>query len=125
MSDTYAAIEMARGETPHGTVHRFMKAAVEAQVLFQELEVLGTFEIGTRKFVRFRMDRVNVDHAMSAIRKDRAVITLNGQGYKAQLPDGRVASIPTTKMHMVPSSNLQRVYRGPGHELWKAQFSNL
>lgn len=125
MTEAYAAIEMVRGETPHGTVHRLMMAAVARQLPFQQLEVLDIFTIGSRRFVRFKVEDGELAQITTDIRKDRAVVLPNGVGYKVYLPGGRSANLPTIKMHMMPSTDLQRVYRGPKHELWEAQFQDI
>lgn len=125
MAEVYAAIEMAEGETPHGTVHRFMQAAVAYNQLFEKLDVLGVFTLGTRRFVRFRTDGVQIDLVTQDIRKNRGIVTPNGLGYKVRLPGGRQGSVPTVKMHTAPQPNYKRVYRGPEHELWEAQFSDI
>lgn len=125
MTEIYAAIEMAKGETPHGTVHRFMQAAVERNLLFSRLEVLDVFTIGIRKFVRFRSDQADLDLLTQDLRKDRAVVIPNGRGYKVYIPGGQEASVPMTKMHVAPLPNYKRVYRGPKSDLWEAQFSDV
>lgn len=125
MTEAYAAIEMARGETPHGTVHRFMQAAVEQRLLFKELEVLDIFTLGSRRFVRFKVDTSELVRITTDIRKNRAVVLPNGVGYKVYLPGGQSGNVPTTRMHMMASSDLRRAYRGTQHELWEAQFQDL
>ena len=124
MVEAYAAIEMARGETPHGTVHRFMQASVGRQLLFHRLEVLDVFTVGSRRFVRFRTDQSRLIEATEEIRQTRAVVLPNGVGYKICLPDGREAPSPTVKMHMVAMSYQKRLYRGPASDLWEAQFAD-
>ncbi len=124
MKEAYAAIEMAKGETLHGTVHRIMRAAVAQSLLFQQLEVLDVFTIGSRQFVRFKLDQPELVQLMTDIRKNRAVVLPDGMGYKVYLPGGRSGNVSMTKMHISSSSNLRRAYRGPKHDLWEAQFLN-
>ncbi len=125
MTEVYAAIELAEGETPHGAVHRFTQAAVDRKMLFKELEVLDIITIGPRKFVRFRTDQSKVGSVAEDIRKKRAVVLPNGVGYKVYLPGGRSAPVPTSKMHTSPLPNYKRLYRGPKNKLWEAQFQDI
>lgn len=125
MAETFAAIEMTKGETPHRTVHRFMQAATDQKLLFHNLEVMDVFTIGTRRFVRFRVDHSDIEGITQGMRKDRAVIIPNGGGgYKICLPGGREAPVASVKMHMTALSNYKRTYRGPKSKLWEAQFAN-
>lgn len=125
MTEVYAAIELADGETPHGAIYRFMQASADRRMLFKELEVLDVMTIGPRRFVRFRTDQLKVAAVVEDICKVRAVILPNGPGYKVCLPGGRVAPVPTAKMHTAPLPNYKRAYRGPKNKLWKAQFQDI
>jgi len=126
MLRAYAAIEMMRGETPHGTIHRFMQAAVACNLLFAELEVLDVFTIGSRRFVRFKTDQLQLDQATLDIRKDRGVVLPNGAGgYRVCLPGGREGQVSSVVMHRTPAPSLKRFYRGPSNDLWESQFHNI
>jgi len=119
----YAAIEILRGETPHGTIHRFMLAAVACNATFSQLEVMDVFTLGPHRLVRFRTDLDDLDRGTQEIRQSRAVIIPNGVGYKLCRPGNKEAQVPSIKMHMAALPTYKRLYRGPKSDLWEAQFT--
>lgn len=119
----YVAIEVLRGETPHGVIHRFMQATVACGTKFSQLEMLDVFTIGPHRLVRFRTDLKKLDQVIQGIRQDRAVVAPDGVEYKLYRPGAREARVPLVKMHMAALPTYKRLYRGPKSDLWEAQFS--
>jgi hypothetical protein len=120
----YAAIEILRGETPHGTIYRFMQAAVARKAPFAQLEVMDVFTLGPHRFVRFRTDLGALDTATQEIRQKRAVVIPDGVSYKLYRPGNPEVQIPSIKMHMAALPAYKRLYRGPNSDLWEAQFTS-
>ena len=125
MPESFAAIQMTRGESPHDAVWAFMQAAVGKGLKFKRLEVLGLFRIGGLELVRFKADGEGFHKVVKELRPERAVSVLNGGGYQLYLPDGREGKVPTITMLATTMRNHQRVYKGPADKLWKRQFLDL
>ena len=125
MPESFAAIQMTRGEEPHDAVWAFMQAAASKKLKFKRLEVLGLFTFGGCELVRFKADGDGLHQLIDDLRPKRGVVASNGAGFRLYLPDGREGSVPSITMLATTMRNHQRVYKGPGDKLWKRQFLDL
>jgi hypothetical protein len=124
MSDSFAALQVKPGETPHEVIGQFMVAAAKRRIKFKSLEILSHMALGSRDFVRFRTDLESLEWLPeSGLVDGRAFIAVNGNAsYSLHLPGGREGRVDAAMMQATAGYNQHKVYRGPAVKLWKRQF---
>jgi len=103
-----------------------LRKAEELGYRCKSLELLDTLEIGTARYVRFRVDlNVRVIQNLGDFLHEtsgRGVILPGGaEGYSCRMRGGRAGTIPFAKMQAT-SFGHPKVYRGNGIVNWERQF---
>ena len=124
-TNTFFAIQLRLGETPHQLAAEVLRTASEARILFRRLDTLDIIDVGGTDFVRFRSDLINPFPILDRLLRDGRRIVGPGLGtyllWKPKVPDG--GRVPLTPMHLVPIPGHFREYRGTRMPTWAAQFA--
>lgn len=118
---TYLAVEMLPRQLPEQVAERVIRGGKVVGTWFRRLEQLGVFDLGGRKFVRFRTDltetRPLLQHLLGL---GHAVAYAGSDGFEVEFPvrKGKISS-----MVMVGTSDLNRkLYKGPKIKGWEQAF---
>lgn len=121
--NTFFAVQLRPGETPHRLAAIVVHTAHEAKLLFRRLDTLDIIQIGGRSFVRFQSDVINPFPVLDRLLlQGRSTISLAPGSYLLRESSGKFGKVPGTAMHQVPMERHFRQYRGPRAQDWQAQF---
>lgn len=123
LTNTFFAVQLRPGETPHELAAVVLQIADEAKSRFRRLDTLDIIEIGGWSFVRFQSDVINpfpvLDRLLAC---GRSYISPSFGSYMLRATSGRYGKVPGTPMHTAPCGQHFRQYRGPRAQDWQAQF---
>lgn len=119
----FAAVELKPGEAPEDAVRHFVTVAAEQGIRFKKLQTFGQIEYACSTFIRFRTDCPTYPPVITRMRiGGRSVIAPMVTGYRLFLANGKEGQVNCTLMQGVPLPGYSKVYIGPSHEHWQAQF---
>lgn len=122
--NTYLAIQLLQGETPHDAIRALCQAGKDTRKFFRRVEVLDVIPVANRRFVRCRSDVTNLYPILDLLlTQGRGSVAVRSAGqYHVRLSDGRTGPVSVMTMHALPLPGQQRLYRGPKLLNWTRQF---
>ena len=122
-TNTFFAIQLRPGETPHQVAALFIQTASQVKLLFRRLDTLNILDFAGKRFVRFRSDVINpfpiLDRLLAS---GRATISAAPGAYLLRTPTGKPGPVSFLPMHTVPNPSHFRQYHGTRTAEWAEQF---
>jgi len=120
----FAAVELRSGEDPEEAIRYFLTVAADLGIKFKRAKTYGLIEIASVRLVRFQTDCPTFPPIVARLRNTkRSVVIPTTAGYRAFLANGREGPVKFAVMQELARPGYSKVYLGPGHEHWKAQFT--
>jgi hypothetical protein len=111
--DTFFAIQLQPGESPHLIAALVLRTAAEAKIRFGRLDIMSTFRFGSRDFVRFQSSVLNPFPVLDRLLLwGRASIACGPGSYLLRTPSGQDGPVPLTHMHTAANPLNFRSYQG-------------
>jgi hypothetical protein len=121
----FFAIQTTPYEDRHLLAELVLRKAEDMGFQSKTLEALDVIEVGSSKYVRFRIDLTinQIDAILTELhRVGRSVIVPGGPyGYVCRMKDGRTGIVAYSKMQL-SSTTHPREYRGNAVLHWERQF---
>ncbi len=122
--NTFFAIQLQPGETPHQLASVVLRTADEVKLRFRRLDTLDIIQVGGASYVRFQSDVINPFPVLDRLlREGRRTISASPGSYLLRLSNGKFGRVSNTAMHQVPIPGHFRQYRGTRIQAWQAQFA--
>jgi hypothetical protein len=121
IAKTYLAFELLQRQYPEQVAEALIRGGKAVNTWYRRLEVLGTFDLGGRKFVRVRTDLENTRPLLQhMLDKGHAVVYATEDGFQVEFPvrRGRISSLAMVGSE---ASNV-KVYKGPKIKGWEEPF---
>jgi hypothetical protein len=108
-----------QGNSDRYLIKHLIEVATSAGFMFQNIEALDKFSIGSFEFLRFSINK-DVTPLVDALFADgRSVIGPCSDGFKVRTPT-KTASVPISVMQIAPRERSR--YRGNKDPYWARQF---
>lgn len=121
----FAAVELKQGEDPEEGIRHFVSAAADLSIPFKKIRTYGPIGFARSEFARFQTDCQSFVPIVLRLKAEGRglIIPVTTGGYRAYLANGREGSVGTVLMHGIARPGHGRIYIGPSHPHWQAQFT--